>query len=146
MAPADVPMTMSQLPMSTPASARPWRTPVSQAIPVTPPPPRTSALVTAAAPSGGSSPTWLPLDALHDGRDALPHADAHRRDAVAPAGSAQLVDEHRHQASAARPERMARGDRPAVDVDLVRIEPELVDGHDRLAGEGLVQLDEVEVR
>ena len=43
------------------------------------------------------------------------------------------------------PERVAERDRPAVDVDLLGIEPELVDAHDRLRGERLVELDEVEV-
>src|SRR5262245_11041204 len=41
--PADVPMTTSAVPRSTPASKRPASTPISHAIPVTPPPPRTSA-------------------------------------------------------------------------------------------------------
>ena len=59
--------------------------------------------------------------------------------------AAQLVDEHRHQPRAAHPERMPERDRAAVDVDLLGIQAELVDARDRLAGERLVELDEVEV-
>ena len=82
---------------------------------------------------------------LHDRRDPLADADAHRREAVAAAGPAQLVDQHRDQAAAAHPERMAERDRAAVDVDLGRVEPELVDADERLGRERLVELDEVEV-
>ena len=42
-------------------------------------------------------------------------------------------------------ERVADRDRPAVDVHLRGIEAELVDAHERLRGEGLVELDQVEV-
>ena len=41
--PADVPMVRSAVVTSSPASARPARTPISHALPVDPPPPRTSA-------------------------------------------------------------------------------------------------------
>jgi hypothetical protein len=37
------------------------------------------------------------------------------------------------------------GDGAAVDVGLLGVEPELVDAVDRLAGEGLVDLDEVDL-
>ena len=87
----------------------------------------------------------LILDALDDRRDPLAHPDAHRGQAVAAAGPAQLVDQHRDQAAAAHPERMAERDRAAVDVDLGRVEAELVDADDRLRGERLVELDQVEV-
>src|SRR4051795_8841343 len=42
--PADVPTTRSALVRSTPASASPARTPISQAMPVIPPPPSTRAV------------------------------------------------------------------------------------------------------
>ncbi|MNV68437.1 hypothetical protein D3C71_1612900 [compost metagenome] len=45
--PADVPNIASAFPRSTSASDRPSITPISQAIPVTPPPPRTTARVPA---------------------------------------------------------------------------------------------------
>src|SRR5689334_4111743 len=49
------------------------------------------------------APARLLVDALDHRRDALADADAHRREPVAAAGSAQLVDEHRDQAAAAHP-------------------------------------------
>src|SRR5262245_13352667 len=72
------------------------------------------------------------LDAFDDGRDPLPHPDAHRGEAVATAGPAQLVAEHRDQPRSAHPERMAQRDRAAVHVDLCRIQPEVVDADEGL--------------
>ena len=43
-APAEVPIVRSAVVTSSPASNRPARTPISQALPVDPPPPRTSAV------------------------------------------------------------------------------------------------------
>src|SRR4029079_11496991 len=85
------------------------------------------------------------LATLEEGRLALAHADAHRRDAVATAAAAQLVEEGDDQPGAAHPQRMAERDRAAVDVDLFRVEPELTDHGEALRGERLVQLDEIEV-
>ncbi len=87
----------------------------------------------------------LALDPLDDRGDPLADADAHRGEAVAAAGPAQLVGEHRDEPAAAHPERMAERDRPTVHVHLGGIEPELVDAHERLARERLVELDEIEV-
>src|ERR1700754_69615 len=85
------------------------------------------------------------LDSLHDGRDALAAADAERREAVLAAGAVQLVDERAEDHPAGRAERVAHGDRAAVDVDLLHVEAHVSHEaqHDR--GEGLVDLDQVEV-
>ena len=55
------------------------------------------------------------------------------------------MDKHRHEARAAGTERVAQRDRAAVHVDLRRIELQLIDAHDGLARERLVELDEVEI-
>jgi hypothetical protein len=46
---------------------------------------------------------------------------------------------------AAHPERVADRDRTAVDVDALLVDPELAHDRERLRGEGLVELDEVDV-
>jgi hypothetical protein len=87
----------------------------------------------------------LRLDPLDDGGDPLPDADAHRGEPEPTTGPAELVHEHRDEPAAAHPERMAERDRATVHVDLRRVETQLVDADERLRGEGLVELDEVEV-
>jgi hypothetical protein len=69
----------------------------------------------------------------------------HRAEGISTAGAAELVDEHRDQPGAAHAQRVAERDGTAVDVHLRRIEAKLTDAGDRLAGEGLVELDEVEI-
>ena len=49
----------------------------------------------------------LHSDALDHQRDALPHADAHRAQAVAAAGAFQLVERRRHQPRAGSAQRVA---------------------------------------
>src|SRR6185369_1693028 len=78
--------------------------------------------------------------------DPLADPDAHRGEAEPAAAPAQLVDEHRHQPGAAGAKRVSEGNRPAIDVDRLGIEPELVDTNDRLRRKRLVELDEIEVR
>src|SRR6266508_5003024 len=92
-----------------------------------------------------SGRSTLPVDALDDRGDPLAHPDAHRDQAVAAAGPPELVDEHRHQARSAHPERMAQRDGTPVDVDDRRVQAQLVDAHERLRCEGLVELDEIEI-
>src|SRR4029450_3391596 len=87
----------------------------------------------------------LAIDPLDDRGDALSHADAHRRQTVATAGPGKLGDEHRDEAGPAHAEGVSERDGAPVDVDLGHVQAELADGGDRLAGEGLVELDEVEV-
>ncbi len=58
---------------------------------------------------------------------------------------AQRVHERRQDARAARADRMAERHGPAVDVHLRRVEAELARDRQRLHGERLVQLEEIDV-
>src|SRR6056297_234607 len=84
----------------------------------------------------------LPLEG--DGR-ALAEADAERGEALLRIALGHLVDERHGQARAGGTERVAKGDCAAVDVELLLGDAELAAGVHRLAGERLVQFDEVEV-
>ena len=55
------------------------------------------------------------------------------------------MDQRRHDPGAGLAERVAEGDRPAVDVELVPADTELLGRRDHLGGERLVQLDQVDV-
>ena len=57
----------------------------------------------------------------------------------------QGVDEVRGDARPGGPEGVADGDRAAVDVGLVAVEPELLLDGEVLRREGLVDLDEVDL-
>src|SRR6476661_7701226 len=85
------------------------------------------------------------LATLEQGGLPLADADAHRRHAVAAAAPAQLVQEGDDEARAAHPQRVPERDRAAVHVHPGRIEAELADHGEALGGEGLVQLDEIDV-
>ena len=76
---------------------------------------------------------------------ALADADAHRRDPVAAAAAAELVQEGGREAGAGAAERVAEGDRAAVDVEALLVDPELADAGEDLGGEGLVELDQVDL-
>src|SRR4051794_37744290 len=80
-----------------------------------------------------------PLHGLDDRRDPHPDANALRREAVALARAPQLVRDRRDETRARRAERMADGDRAAVDVDLVHRDAELFARGDHLRGERLVE-------
>src|SRR5512147_3206664 len=77
--------------------------------------------------------------------NALSHPDAHGRESVTAAGTTEGVYQRGENAGPACPERMAQGDRAAVDVHLGRIEAEFSHAGDRLGSKGFVELDEVEV-
>src|SRR5690606_3816619 len=83
--------------------------------------------------------------ALEHTSDALPDADAHARQAPFAVRAAQVVDQGRGDARARAAERMTQGDRAAERVDLVGVELERADAGEGLAGEGLVELDRVEL-
>src|SRR5437867_2071431 len=85
------------------------------------------------------------LDALEHRRNALPAADAERREPVALLALAQLVHEREREARARRAERMAKRDRAAVHVRLLAVEAEIFLHGEVLRGEGLVDLDEIHV-
>src|ERR1044072_5366239 len=84
-------------------------------------------------------------DAFEDRRQALADADAHRRDPVLAAAAAQLTDQGGGEASAGAAERVAEGDRAAVDVELLFVDAELAGAGEHLRGEGLVELDQVDL-
>ena len=71
------------------------------------------------------------------------HSVAMPRPGVAPL---HLVEERRGDARAGRSDRMAERDRAAVDVDAREVDREVARARDHLRREGLVQLDQVDVR
>src|SRR5690349_23369877 len=80
-------------------------------------------------------------------RDSLTDADAHRRQREFSAGPLELLGRRQREPSAGHSERMAERDRAAVGVHLRRVigKAELAKNCEPLRGEGLVQLDHVEV-
>src|SRR5471030_1263437 len=86
-------------------------------------------------------------NALDDDGDALPHADAHGAQRVAPAAALQLVHRGRHQARAAHAQRMAERDGAAVRIDarVVVAQAERAQHRQSLRGKGLVQFDDVDL-
>src|SRR5262249_7232173 len=72
-------------------------------------------------------------------------ADAHRDDPVAALPPLQLGEELRGELGSGAAQGMAQGHRAAVHVHLRRVQPGGLDDRQGLAGEGLVQLHEVDV-
>src|SRR5688500_2940757 len=68
----------------------------------------------------------LPLSTLHAERDAHAAADAQGRQALLRVAAAHLVEEGGEHPGAARSDRVADGDRAAVDVDLGGIPAKLL--------------------
>src|SRR6266536_2599045 len=88
----------------------------------------------------------LPMSGRFDEhRGGFAAADADGRNAALLSFLAQRVDERRQNAGAGGSDRMAQGDRPAADVDPRGVERELPDRGHRDRGEGLVDLEEVDV-
>ena len=83
-------------------------------------------------------------DALDRHRDGAAATETQRGETVATLAPGELVEQRRDDPRSRRPDRMAERDRPAVDVDLVPVEAELPSIGERLGGEGLVDLDQVE--
>src|SRR5262249_53627771 len=83
-------------------------------------------------------------DAFERGRHRAAAAEAQRREAIPTTSPVELVEERGDDPGAAGPDRVAERDRPAVDVRLVPVEAELPAIGQRLGGERLVDLDEVE--
>jgi hypothetical protein len=67
------------------------------------------------------------LGALEERCLALTDADAHRREAIAAAAAAKLVQEGHDETRAAHPERVAESDCATVDVHPLGIEAQLAD-------------------
>ena len=80
-------------------------------------------------------------------RHPLAHADAERHQGALAAGPGQLMGRRQRQARAGHAERMAQRNGAAVGIDEIGIlrQPELAEAGDGLGGEGLVQLDDVEI-
>src|SRR5687768_18568019 len=81
--------------------------------------------------------------ALEKRSQALPDADAHRRDAIVAAAPLELAQQGAGEARAGHPDRMADGDRAAVRIGAVLRKMERADAGDDLRGESLVELDRV---
>src|SRR5450631_1765452 len=76
---------------------------------------------------------------------ALAAADAHGDDAPFGLAPAALLQDVAGEPCAGHPEGMADGDRAAIDVVLLGIDAELVARIQALAGEGFVELPEVDI-
>ena len=85
-------------------------------------------------------------DALEEPGCAHAAADAHRDDAVLAAAAPELVEELRGELRAGAPERVAERDRAAVHVEPIVRDAELARAVEGLAREGLVDLEEIDVR
>src|SRR4029077_16523530 len=85
------------------------------------------------------------LQALEQRRLPLADTDAERRQAVAAAAAAQLVEQRDDQSPAPHPERVPDRDRPAVHVHLLVVESELTDDGKALGRKRFVQLDEIKL-
>src|SRR5208337_5168567 len=85
-------------------------------------------------------------DALERERGALTDADAHRGEPGASAATLELERGGAGDAGPRHAERMAERDRPAVRIDVlgVVLEAEPAQASERLRGESLVELDDVE--
>src|SRR5215467_13196209 len=90
----------------------------------------------------GTRTASAPLD---DERDPLSPADAERGDAESRIAVLHGVKERHQHTSAARADRVAERDGPAVHVDAVLRDAELTQHAERLRGERLVQLPEVDL-
>src|SRR3546814_7114766 len=89
-------------------------------------------------------------DLFEDCGEALPAADAHGLQAVAGSTTAQFAEHRGGDAGAGDADRMAEGDTRAIDVELVEAAVLLapaprLEQRQHLGGEGLVELDQVEV-
>src|SRR5689334_11360344 len=82
---------------------------------------------------------------LDDRRQPLTDPDAEGGHAVAGSAPAHLVRKRGQQARPRAAQRVAERDRAAVDVQPLLVDAELAGAGDDLRGEGLVQLDEVDV-
>src|SRR6476469_9193185 len=94
----------------------------------------------------GSGASWrTSAEALVDDGHALAATDAHRLEAELAVTRGQPVEQGRRDAGAGGPERVAEGDGPTVDVELVEVHAQLVRRGQHLRGERLVDLVEVHV-
>mmetsp|Transcript_8959 Transcript_8959/g.27159 ORF Transcript_8959/g.27159 Transcript_8959/m.27159 type:complete len:257 (-) Transcript_8959:856-1626(-) len=83
---------------------------------------------------------------LKDRRCAHPAADAHGNHSILASPLPHLVQEGGGAPGASASQRVAKGDGPSVDVHPSQIKPELLARVEGLGGEGLVDLEQVDVR
>src|SRR2546422_11559086 len=93
-----------------------------------------------------SAPDSSRLESLEQRGLSLAHSHTERRQPVPPAAAAELVQQGHDEPRAGHAQGMAERDRAAIHVHLLRIQAQLADDDEALRSEGLVQLDEVEVR
>src|SRR5688572_20209161 len=99
-------------------------------------------------PSRGGGPlTCCPLGSenFEQARAAHAAADAHGDDRVLGAAALAFLQDVAGEPRAGHAEGVADGDGAAVDVVLLRVDAQLVAAVEALAGEGLVQLPQVDV-
>jgi hypothetical protein len=82
---------------------------------------------------------------FEDRGQALAYAYAHGCYAVPGAAAVELADEGGGETGAGAAEGVTEGDRAAVHVELLFVDAELADAGEDLGGEGLVQLDQVDL-
>src|SRR5579859_2010483 len=85
------------------------------------------------------------LQSLDDGGDALADADAHRRQPQAGLAPLHLLEQGRQDARPGAAQRMAQGNRAAVDVGALVVQPQRAHALKRLDGERLVEFDQIKV-
>src|SRR5262249_39172029 len=107
-----------------------------------PPPRRAAPSATCPSPRKRS----CSVHALQDRRDPHARPDALRREAVAGPAAPQLHRDRGDEARSGGAERVADRDRAAVHVHLRGRDPPLAQRRDHLGGEGLVELDAVDLR
>src|SRR5947209_1147144 len=83
--------------------------------------------------------------ALKQARRALSAAHAHGHHAIAGFAPLHLIGHGAHHARSGHAEGMSNGNGAAVDVELLRIDAELVAAIDHLHGESLVELPDIDV-
>src|SRR5207249_10859344 len=82
--------------------------------------------------------------ALDHHRDRLASAEAEGREPAAQAALFEGVQQRDEHARAARADRMAEGDRAAVDVDARGVAAERANGREHDDGEGRVRLEQID--
>src|SRR5258708_20187290 len=95
--------------------------------------------------SGTAAAGKSSAQALDDDGDALSAADACRGQPVAFPAAAQLVQQGDDEARSGGSQRMAEGDRAAVDVQLLHVDAELLRYVQHLAGEAFVHLNHIDL-
>src|SRR5260370_18456702 len=85
------------------------------------------------------------LHPLDNRGNALPNADTHGCQAVAPAAPLQLMQEGHHNPCAAAAERVTQRDSPAVNVEFLLVKLKFPPTLQNLAGKGFVHLDQLHI-